>query len=843
MKITNLQLNHLNNPVGFVFNDYNFSWEITENLSKRNKYTKIIVSTDYEFKNIVYDSGKMLHYTHTHKILSLNLSGFTRYYWKVEVRNNENELAMSSVAYFELGKENYEWKANWITTEEQTEAMPEFYKRFNIVKEVNKATVYCCGYGLYEGYINHDKIGDEFLMPGYYSYDLIQQYQTYDVTDLIKPGSNLISFNLGNGWYRGRFVFDGGYENIYGSSLMLIAELHIQYSDGTEEIIGTDQSWAVKQSSIYQNGIYDGEVINMDATPIELHTRIISRSRKLNCRSNIPVVKERSYQVRQIIKSPKGEDILDFGEMITGWVELKLDESEHYHIKLQYGEILVDGNFYNDNLRTAKAEFAYSGKGQKDWIRPHFTYYGFRYVKISGIKNITKDMFCAYRIMSDMKQNGNIQTSNVLVKQLIDNALRSQKCNFLDIPTDCPQRDERMGWTGDIAVFARTACFQMDASAFLLNYMRNLHREQKLLDGAVPFFVPTPKIKAHEHINPFLVTSGACTWGDAATIVPWELYLHTGDKLLLQEMYPTMKSWLSYVEKRVKSNKIPYLWQNDDQLGDWLALDNGDNNNPIGRTDPGLIASVYFYHSTELCKKVADVLGYEHDKVYYKDLMKNIKKAFIKFYLTEDGELKTEKTQTAYALIIYNRLFQKKQMNCLKQGILHALNEYGGHLSTGFVGTSILCDALSEIGLNDKAYDLLLNTEYPGWLNEVCMDATTIWERWNSLNKDGTVNNNGMNSFNHYAYGAIVGWIYEYVCGFTWDKYNQIMLRPMPNPRLRSVKGTYHSSIGEITIFWKYMKSGKVRYEISVPFQKKLKVLLPNQTVHYLQSGTHVLEA
>ncbi len=839
MRIQHLQTNHMTNPMGYVLNGLHFSWTVEDTEGTTDQYTRIVIAKDEQFDNVLFDTGKLPNLGHPYFEPEYNLKPDRRYYWRVTIRTDINEECTSDTAWFETPVAG-EWKADWIRAVGDTQAMPRIYKNIEVGKGLRRAVIRCCGYGLYECSINGQKTGSEYLMPGYYSYDLLNQYQTYDVTQELKSGSNQISFILGNGWYKGRFVFEGGYTNLYGDELKLIAWLQLQYEDGTEENIYTDDSWQAEESSIYENGIYDGERIDTTAPGKALKTAIVSGSRELAGRSNVPLTITESIPVKTIITTPAGEMVIDFGEAVTGWVEVLLPKDTKADFVLQYSELLQNGCFYNDNLRTAKAEFVYKGVSDGEYIRPHFTYYGFRYIKVTGLDKVTPDMFIARRIMSQLEPAGTLVTSNEKVNTLIDNALRSQKCNFIDMPLDCPQRDERMGWTGDISVFARTASYQMDCTAFLVNYMRNLHLEQEKLHGAVPFFVPLPKVTPYEGINPFLVTAGACVWGDAATIVSWEMYLHTRDKKLLKEFYPVMRDWVRFIEDRVRINEKPYLWQNDRHLGDWLALDNGNINNPIGRTDQGFIASAYFYYSTTLCAKAAKELGFECDYSCLTRLAAHIKEAFIKEYFDNNGELTTEKTQTAYALAIHFGLYDDRHKQVLVNGMKKAFQEYNGHLSTGFVGTSVLCSALSGMGLNDMAYGLLLNEEYPGWIHEVNLGATSIWERWNSLDDNGNISSNGMNSLNHYAYGCIVGWMYEYMCGYTWQEDGELIIRPMPDAQIANVNSSYISPYGKVSVSWEYQTNNKVLYDIVIPFQGRVKLELPDGSVHTLTAGRYV---
>ncbi len=837
MKIIDLKTNHMENPLGYRLDYLFFSWRVTETAGETDNWTRICIYEEENSQSPVYDSGKIPNMGVPYFQVPFMPKYETRYYWKVEIEDTKGEYGISGRAWFETAFAPGIWEAEWISPVKEQEAMPCIYKHIILDRKVNRARLYCYGTGLYEGYLDEHKIGDEYLMPGYHSYDLINQYQTYDVTDMLHMGSNCLSFILGEGWYKGRFVFEGGYENLYGNRKLLTAILKMRYEDGTSETIVTDDTWCAEQAEILSNNIYDGEVIDRcrvkEAVAVE---RLEITKEKLSPRLNVPIHKVGEYEVTDIIKTPAGDTILDFGDMITGWVEVC--GSGPMEFLLQYGEHMQNGEFYRENLRTAKAEFSFKGVANGEWIRPHFTYYGFRYVKVTGIEVIKKEDFKAYRLMSDIERTGFIETSDIKVNQLIENTYRSQQCNFIDIPLDCPQRDERMGWTGDIAVFARTGSFHMHTAAFLHNYMMLLGLEQELLEGAVPFFVPRPKPAAHEGINPFLVTAGACTWGDSATILPWELYLHYQDKAMLEQHYSMMCAWVEYINGRVKENRTPMLWQNDRQLGDWLALDNGNTDNPIGSTDMGFIASAYYYYSTALCQKAAHVLGKREDEQRWKEQKEKIKQAFIQEYLDEEGELRVRKTQTSYAILLYMGLYEQNKKEVLVRGMRQTLEEYGYHLSTGFVGTSMLLQAMSDNGLLKEAYTVLLQEDYPGWLREVNLGAKTTWERWNSVNDDGTISTLGMNSLNHYAYGCVAGWMYETMCGFHWDDEAELYICPKPDKRFAWIKGKYQTIYGACSVKWQYREDKPV-YEVSVPFQANIEFVFPNGDKRMLKTGEY----
>lgn len=814
------------------------SWEVKAVCGKWAVETRIIVSESSNMEKLVYDSGVQENYHENQMLVSFDLKPRTRYYWQVEVKDDKGDCSKSNPAWFETGKLQESWTAKWIGTEENEKRMPLLYKEFELKEKPESVRWHVCGLGLYEAYVNEKKAGREFLMPGYHCYDSFLEYQTLDVTELLSQGKNKIAVLLGEGWYKGRFGFDGDYRNLYGNQKKCIGELHIRYANGQEECIVTDSSWKAEESSICENGIYDGEHIDETLEHKMLSVEEIEETRPLVERFNPRIHKVEEFQPVSV----KQEDealLLDFGETVTGWVEITGAFETGQKVMMQYGEVLQKGRFYRDNLRTAKAEFTYVSKGKGETIRPHFTYYGFRYVKIKGLNPEKEYKFTAYRIMSDIERTGWVATDHDKVNHLLENTLRSQKCNFLDIPTDCPQRDERMGWTGDAGIFASTACFHMDSGSFFHHYMKNMQAEQEKCNGAIPFFVPRPKVKKEEHTNPFYLDSGAAVWGDAATLIPWKLYQFYGDKAMLEEQYPVMKAWVDYEYERTKENEIPYLWQNDRQLGDWLALDNGNINNPIGKTDSGFIASVYHYWSTKMVKEAAESLGLEESKVYA-EREKEIRNAILNYYFP-DKKFCLEYTQTACALLLYLKLYPEGEREVITAKLAELLKKNNGHLNTGFVGTPILCMALSENGQNQLAYDLLLNEDYPGWLHEVNLGATTVWERWNSLEEDGSISGTGMNSLNHYAYGSIAEWIYRYMCGLnpSIGEAVKMTIYPMPDQRLKKAEGSWRSVFGKYVCAWNWKSEQEVVCNIEVPFNANARFILPDGTEEILDCGKY----
>ena len=518
MNIIKMKTNHIVNPLGFKMDKAKVSFVVTNTNATKQEAALIEVALDEKFENIIYYSGKISEIDSLGFELPINLEPCTRYYWKVTVWGDNGEVVTSKVAWFETAKMNEGWHGKWITPDMDKEIHPVLSKKFNLEKEVKSARAYICGLGLYELEINEIKAGDEYLAPNFNAYDKWLQYQTYDVTESLNIGENNIDVILGNGLYKGNFGFEGGIDNIYGDKFALICDIVVNFADGSKTIISSDTSWNAKESKVKYSTIYNGEVY--DATFVAEKMNEVKNididMNKLTERLSLPVVVKEEIKPVEIIKTPAGEIVLDMGQNMTGWIKFKINAPEGTKVLLQYGELLQDGNFYRDNLREAKAEFTYISDGNEKEVRPHFTYYGFRYVKLTEwYGNVNLEDFTGCVVYSDMETTGHIETSNPLVNRLFLNAMWGQKGNFLDVPTDCPQRDERMGWTGDAQVFSGTASFNMDTYAFFSKYGYDLAKEQEKTNGMVPMVVPDPKM------------SQGCSsaWGDAATVIPWTVYL------------------------------------------------------------------------------------------------------------------------------------------------------------------------------------------------------------------------------------------------------------------------------------------------------------------------------
>ena len=535
-KIYAAKTNHITNPVGFYMEQIVFSWKVKECEGKKQKNARILISKEKDFSEILFDT-KEAELDSCGTKVNFQTAPYTRYYWKVIVTTDQGEVVGSDVQFFETAKQDEAWTGKWITCSWKEGRHPIFSKLVSTEKEVERARLYICGLGLYEAYFTSnkigkpEKIGKEYLAPYCNNYDQWIQYQTYDVTEQMKAGGEL-SVLLGDGWYKGRFGFSQPEKKcFFGDAWKLIAEVHVDYVDGSKEVIGTDESWKVTESKISFSNIYDGEKRDDTLPDVPESAALLAEEPKgrLMERLSLPVMVHKEMKPIELIHTPAGEQVFDLGQEITGIFKFHVKEPVGTEILIQTGEVLQDGNFYNGNLRTAKSEYHYISDGTEKEIVPHFTYYGYRYVKVSGVTNLSCDDFTALVLCSDYEKTGRLETGHELVNQLISNVEWGMRGNFLDVPTDCPQRDERMGWTGDTQVFSATASYLADTYAFYRKFLYDMYQEQLLTDGMVPEVVPT-----------FGPSKTSCAWGDAACIIPWNVYLFSGDKTILEQQIDSM---------------------------------------------------------------------------------------------------------------------------------------------------------------------------------------------------------------------------------------------------------------------------------------------------------------
>jgi len=834
-----LKCEYLTNPLGLNVSHPRFTWQIESqeaNFIQTSYEIRVTTSPSMpgkENKRVWY-SGKVksdqsVNVEYKGKALKSKM----RYFWQVRICDNKGKAtSWSEPAWWETALlDSSLWKADWIAAPGKVaeDHRPVYFrKEFLCAKKIAFARLYISSHGLYQVFINGEKVTSDLFTPGWTSYNKRTQYQTYDITKLLKT-ENALGAIVGDGWYRGNI---GGkvHQNYFGDKSALIAQIEITFTDGTSQLTATNGSWTTGNGPITLSDIYNGE--SYDATlEMEVWNRPGFKSLTfvpaviLDHPKNI-LVAPVSYPVRavtecipeKIINTPKGETVYDMGQNMVGWVRLKVKGNRGDHVILTFAEVLdKEGNFYTKNLRQAKATDEYILKGgDEETFEPHFTFHGFRYVKlehypgIPDLKSVTGVV-----IHSDMPQTGSFTCSDSLINRLQQNIQWGQKGNFLDVPTDCPQRDERLGWTGDAQVFAPTAAFNFDVAPFFTKWMSDVAADQ-LPNGKVPDVIPD-------------VRSGRGTstaWGDVAIIVPWTIYQAYGDTRILENQYNSMKAWVDYMHQRAGADN---LWTGDSHFGDWLAFATTKSDYPGATTDKDLIATGYYAWSTNLLAKIARIIGKTGDADKYSELNCKIKQAFIHEYVTPAGRL-VSNTQTAYALALSFGLIPEDLVSN-SAGFLAEDVRKMGHLTTGFVGTPLLCRALSDNSYADLAFMLLMRKEYPSWLYPVTKGATTIWERWDGQKPDGSFQDVSMNSFNHYAYGAIGQWLYQYVAGIQNDPqapgYKHFSLQPHPGGGLANATAELKTLYGTIKSNWK-LENGSMTYSCSIPPNSSATVCFEN---------------
>lgn len=847
--VKNLLCENLVDPAGIDAAHPRFSWQLSD--TKRN-----IQQTAYEVnvtagKETVWSSGKI----NTNQSVQVDYAGKElqsgkKYNWKVRVWDNHGSVsAWSKPAIFQMAfLHTSDWKAKWITPGYKEDSVkqpsPLFRKEFNSAKKISSATAFITSHGLYEAKINGQRIGDAYLTPGWTSYNKRLQYQVYDVTSLVKKGSNAIGVTLGNGWYRGTIGYSNSI-NVYGKDIALLFQLDITFSDGSAISVSSDDTWKTSTGSIRYSDIYNGETIDAakeqsgwllpgfnDAKWTAAKVAGFSKDHLL-ATQNEPVKKHETFQPVKIFTTPKGEKVIDFGQNLVGWVMVKIKGNAGDKIILSHAEVLdKKGNFYTENLRAAKCTNTYILKGgEEENFEPHFTWQGFRYVKVEGFPGELKaENFTAVALYSAMQPTGSFTSSNTLINQLQHNIQWGQKGNFLDVPTDCPQRDERLGWTGDAQVFSRTASFNMNVNNFFAKWLKDLSADQQ--DGVVPFVIP----------NILGRPTSSAGWADAATIIPWNMYLAYGDKKILEDQYASMKAYVESIRKVAKND----LWNTGFHFGDWLFYrPEDDNDGRSAVTDKYLIAQCFYAHSTELLVHAATVLGKTEDVNTYTLLLQKIKEAFGKEYLTANGRL-VSGTQTAYVLALNFDLLPEAVRSQAAHRLAENIRSYGNHLTTGFLGTPYLCHVLTRFGYTDIAYQLLLQETYPSWLYPVKMGATTIWERWDGQKPDSSFQTPGMNSFNHYSYGAIGDWMYRQMVGLDTDEdgvgYKQIKVKPHIGGGFTFASASLDTYYGKLSNGWK-VEGNKINMTVEIPANTTATVYIPAAKTEAVTEGGRPLSA
>jgi alpha-L-rhamnosidase len=852
--VKDMTIEHKKNPIGIDQIQPRFSWKIDGSMHNlmQTAYS-IRVATDEKFSGhkIIWQSGKVS--SGESVLISYNgtvLKSGQRYFWQVKIWDNyKKESKWSETAFWEMGLlTSSEWKAKWVELEGDTlqyAPSPHFRKDFVINKPVLKARVYVTSHGYYELHLNGKKVGDQVLTPGWTVYSKRLQYQVYDITNQIIAGNNAIGAVLGDGWFRGTLGWGNNWA-IYGKKLGLLLQMRITYTDGTESVVVTDETWkgfndgAIRMNDIYNGETYDArkKVTGWDLAGFsDKNWQKVSignyKNENLIASEGSPVRKIQEIKPVKIIKTPKGSLVVDMGQNMVGWVRLKVKGEKGTVVTLRHAEVLDKfGEFYTVNLRAAKCQLTYTLAGTGDeTYEPRFTFMGFRYVEVTGFPGqLTTDNITGVVVHSDMTLTGTFECSNPLINQLQHNIIWGQKGNFVDVPTDCPQRDERLGWTGDAQAFCRTAAFNMDVSSFYTKWFKDISADQKQ-GGEVPDVVPDILDKQGA-----LSTHPSAGWGDVAVIAPWTTYLVYGDKRLLETQYPGMKAWVEYIRRKTGES---FIWKGGSTYGDWLFYHPPINNftEPDGYTEHDFIATAFYAYSTKLLSLAAKDLGKNEDEKFYTDLFNKIKDVFVHEYVTPAGRVGTN-SQTSYVLALMFDLLPDQLRPNAAQFLVNDIKGRRNHLSTGFLGTPHLCHVLSRFGFTNVAYDLLLQETYPSWLYPVKMGATTIWERWDGQKTDSTFQDPGMNSFNHYAYGAIGDWMYRVSAGIETmgPGYKHIVIQPHPSKRLSYIKASFESSYGTIASGWE-RKDGKIIVRVKIPANTTAIIILPVDSISKVTEG------
>ena len=724
--------------------------------------------------------------------------------------------------------------ASWIMPcfEEKTSAT-EFFRAFRAEKKIRCAELCISALGVYEAKINGKQIGWP-LAPGWTAYHSRVQYQKFDITDLLNT-DNTISVTVAQGW-RMPYGFEGvtpvrawSTPEISGDEYALIAALQIVYEDGTEELLLTDEDWQAKETKYRSCNLYQGDVYDETFEEKTHGVRIIDHPKKILIpqEGEIIAAHERLKPI-EVIRTPKGETVLDFGQNLTGYLSFSLTVPAGKTIVIDHAEVLdCEGNFYRENYRSAKAQIRYTGDGRKhDW-KPSFTFYGFRYIRLTEFfGEVNPEDFTAVVLHSDMERTGYFECSDERVNQLYHNIIWGQKGNFLDIPTDCPQRDERLGWTGDAQVFARCAAYNYNVNKFFRKWLADMTAEQRP-DGKIAQIVPRL-----DWVSP------ACGWSDAAIIIPYQMYLLYGDKELLSRQYVTMKRWLDYMYTQGDT----YI-DSPKHFGDWLGMDADFEKNRHdckGGTNLRFLAFAFRAYSTDLFIRMSKILGMqEREYTDYAQKLDETKERIRKEFF-QDGMI-TIQTQTAHVITLKFRLCEDVYLQAHADRLAEMIHANGDRLTTGFLGTPYLLHVLNEFGHTDLAYTLLFQREMPSWLYTVDHGATTMWEHWDGISDDGEFWSADMNSYNHYAYGAVGDWLYGAVAGIETDEkkpgFEHIRFVPKTTDRLTFAKASVKTKYGTVASEW-YREGDGVKYIFTVPSGTTATAEIESGT-YTLGSGTH----
>ncbi|KAL3458154.1 bacterial alpha-L-rhamnosidase domain protein [Aspergillus heterothallicus] len=861
-RITQVQFEHYHTPNTLGIEDARprISWKFAEYDSEftQTAYEIEVSEISWDSRETILSSTKrtssasyLVPWPHTAPLNS-------RQRVSVRVRawgQNDKATEWSDPATLEVGLLNRaDWKCRRIaapwgpgTTEPDPEQL--YRKEFELSKSIRKARLYITAQGVYEAEINGHPVGDQFMAPGWTTYDGRLQYQTYDITSLLSAGENALGIRVAEGWFSGRIGFEGGHRNIWGPHTALLAQMEITTTDGEVSTIVSDGSWLVVKGPIEIAEIYDGE--KYDATqeiaswsspqaatdPARwssvLEMPPLPESVKLSAGFGEPV--RRIEVLKPVSKSvtPAGKVVLDFGQNLVGYVKLSnINGPRGHKIILSHAEVLENEELCTRPLRICKAidEYTLKGEGNESY-RPRFTFHGFRYVQIDGwtgaeLENSAEAIVCH----TDMKSIGGFSSSNSLLNKLYQNIVWGMRGNFFSVPTDCPQRDERLGWSGDLAVFAPTAVLIYDCFNFLKNWLIDVKHDQMVLGGVPAMVTPNNTIP-----DPVWCRRVPCAiWHDVTVLAPWALYEETADTTILAQQYHSMVTWMRKVP--LQSSGAIHLWDPSIfNLGDWLDPAAPPAAPWKGATDAKLVANAFLINSLDLMSKISGILHQEADHTHFSTWAAAARREFQDEYITKTGRIVSD-SQTAYALAICFDLLTVSQLDHAASRLVYLVRKNEFRIGTGFAGTPFICEALAKAGHVQVAYAMLLEESCPSWLYPVTMGATTVWERWDSMLPDGRVNPGEMTSFNHYAFGSIAKFMYEHVAGLQrvdpgWKKFR---VAPSIGAEFEHAAAEHETPFGRIMCHWETTRMDdnleKMAVHVSVPYNTTCEVVLPDRS-------------
>ena len=742
------------------------------------------------------------------------------------------------------------WSALPIAPNEDFDGAPLLRTEFGLADghgPVTRATLHATAHGVFEAHLNGQPVSDDVLSPGWSSYEWRLRYRSYDVTALLQPTS-VLGIALGNGWFRGRLGW-GGARALYGKELAALAQLEVEFSDGYVQTVVTDESWTAGPSAVLFNDLYDGQAIDArrysdawlepgfsDEAWTGVHPAELDFS-TLTPYIGPPVRRQEELPPIKIWTSPTGKTLVDFGQNLVGWIRASVQGPAGTTITLRHAEVLEKEELGTRPLRTAKATDRFILSGSEDVFEPTFTFHGFRYVEVGGWPGeLTSDTLTAVVVSSELRRIGEFECSDGMLNQLHRNVVWGLRGNFLDVPTDCPQRDERLGWTGDIAVFTPTATYLFDVDDFLRDWLKDLAAEQQAADGLVPSVVPDV-LKYVERPAGWPIPDTTAIWSDAAVWVPWSLWWAYGNLQVLADQFDSMVAHVRRIESKLSPTG---LWDEGFQFGDWLDPTAPPDEPGVSRADNGVVATACLYRDAHIVRDAATLLGRHEDAEHFASLAERTRAAFNEHYVRPEGIIHSD-AETPYALAIVFGLLDPEDEQLAGKRLADLVAESGYHIRTGFAGTPFITHALTQTGHLEAAYRLLLQTECPSWLYPVTMGATTIWERWDSMLPDGTINPGQMTSFNHYAFGAVAYWMHQIIGGIAplEPGYSRVLIAPQPGGDIRWARSSLESRHGKISVSWSQDHDGPIELDVAVPDGVTALVQLPGTPAQELGRGQH----